>query len=308
MEKVILGLVVFAITSVITYLFRMRQLYVAVAKLFRYSTVSKEGSLCEVIIFNRGNHPEESIQVVLDPQLKCEVLAASEGEFSLENSTIKIDRLHKGREFSAVLLVENGILDHSKIVSVSSKSVRGKVLKHALSVPPNFAKYALVITALLLPMPLLIYGERAVGAIQRHWTEGRLASLYKLGWSGLDEHYAGSALRKSYSDQEFPLRLVSSHADADEVALTYDVLNKTAIVLTVYAHPKGESLKYVLGGRFASAEVAPMSKGSILIKLPTVKSTSKPVPVEVDFKLGGEFIPVFHTPPNEGSTQFSLEK
>ena len=47
-EKIAIGLVLFIVTSVVAYLFRMRQLYVATPKLFRHAPISQGGSLCEV--------------------------------------------------------------------------------------------------------------------------------------------------------------------------------------------------------------------------------------------------------------------
>jgi len=72
-DKVIIGLVLFAITSIVAYLFKMRQLYVSVPKLFRHASISKDGSLCELIIYNKGNQVEENIQVDFNPKLKGEL-------------------------------------------------------------------------------------------------------------------------------------------------------------------------------------------------------------------------------------------
>ena len=43
LEKVVIGLILFALTSVMAYLFRMRQLYVAAPKLYRHAPMNRPG-------------------------------------------------------------------------------------------------------------------------------------------------------------------------------------------------------------------------------------------------------------------------
>jgi len=112
-EKIAVGIVLFVVTSVIAYLFRMRQLYVATPKLFRHAPVSAGGSLCEVIVYNRGNQTEEEVSVSVDPDLKAELLASNSADVSFEGARLRVSRLHRRCEVSAVLLVENGLLDAS---------------------------------------------------------------------------------------------------------------------------------------------------------------------------------------------------
>lgn len=301
-EKLILAIVTFTITSVIAYLFRMRQLYVAVPKLFRYSPVSSKGSICELIVFNKGNYSEESIQVVLDPALTCELLASSEAEVTLERNTLKIDRLHKGQELSAILLVEQGLLDHSKIVSITSKSIKGTVLKKVTDVPPNFAKFALALTAIVMFVPGMIYGERAVSSLNRQWVESRLSSAYKLGWSGLETRYSGSELRKSYGDHEFPIRLTKSQKGKNESTLTYEILNKTAVDLKVLARGKSSSPDddAPVGTHIGVATVPPLSKGSLTVTAPLPTSPTNQTTVEFSLTADSEFVfGLVHTMPSE---------
>lgn len=180
-EKVVVGLVLFVATSIVAYLFRMRQLYAAAPKLFRHAPISKNGSLCELIVYNRGNQVEEDIKVDLDPELKGELLASSSSDITLEGATMKIERLHKGCEASAMLLIENGFFDATKIISVSSKGTKGTVLKKVTDVPPNFAKAFLVGFLLVGFLPALVYGTRTYENLQGEYVAYKLQAAYQLG-------------------------------------------------------------------------------------------------------------------------------
>lgn len=288
----------FAVTSLIAYLFRMRQLYATVPKLFKYSPVSTGGSLCEVIVLNRGNHPEESVVVVLDPSLRCELVASSEADVVLADSTIKFERLHKGKELSAILLVENGILDHTKIVAVSSKQTSGKVFKRPADVPPNAAMTALFFAFFLGVFPAMYYGAKGAAIVNRYWVEHRLATVYKDGWSGLEKRYADSDIRRSYSNQEFPVRLVSYVEDRkkSEGVARYEGVNKTAAVVDMTVRPEGmeiaPSLHY-----FTSIKLLPMSKNEFEIRGPLSAVATDPLKFEFSFSTGRDYVNgVFHNP------------
>ncbi|MBC3831509.1 hypothetical protein H8K33_08305 [Undibacterium amnicola] len=287
-EKVIIGLILFIVTSVVAYLFRMRQLYAAAPKLYRHAPISRAGSLCELIVYNKGNQAEESIQVALDPDLKLELLASSSSDISLESATLKVDRLHKGCEASAMLLVENGLLDHTKILSVSSKAKKGTVCKKVSDVPPNFALTFLFFAFLIGFFPAMIYGIKVYESLNASYVEYRLREPYKAGWSNLASYHA-SDLRTSYSDQEFPIRASSRQAESSKKTdLTFEVYNKTALPMTVYVDLQGK--REIGSPYFASVEVAPMSKGTLAVREPEPSSEASPSKLEFSIKSGSEFV------------------
>lgn len=287
-EKIVIGLILFVVTSVVAYLFRMRQLYAAAPKLYRHAPISQAGSLCELIVYNKGNQAEESILVALDPDLKIELLASSSSDISLEAATLKVDRLHKGCEASAMLLVENGLLDHTKILSVSSKAKNGTICKKVSDVPPNLALTFLFFAFLIGILPAMIYGFKAYESINVSYVEYRLRVSYKAGWSNLSNYYA-SDLRMSYSDQEFPIRLTNRQADSNKkISLTFEVYNKTALPMKVYVDLQGKP--EIESSYFASAEVAPMSKGTFTAREPEPSNDVPHPKLEVSISSGNEFV------------------
>lgn len=291
-EKITIGLVLFIVTSVVAYLFRMRQLYVATPKLFRHAPISQGGSICEVIVYNRGNQAEEDVHVSLDPDLRAELLASSSADVTLEGTKLKVERLHKGCEASAVLLVENGILDSSKITEVSSKATKGRVCKKVSDVPPNFALYFLGLTLVVGAIPGLYYGAAALSSLKAAYIEHRLQALQSKGWSNLS-NYFDSNLRKSYGDHEFPVVFAGRQGDR----LKFDVFNKSAVPLGVSANRMD-----VAGSKrkstdtspadieyFGNVEVPPMSQGQLLIKDPPTTGGASPQ-LQFFLKAGDEVI------------------
>lgn len=286
-EKIAIGLIIFLATSVLAYLFKLRQLYVVTPKLFRHASVSKDGSLCEVIIYNRGSQAEEAIQVELDPSLRAELLASGTAEMTLVGSTIKLERLHKNSEASAILLVENGVLDATKLVSISSKAVKGRVCKTVADVPPNSARAFLFAMALVGFFPATVYLPKAYDAIYARYTAYALRNAPVTGWSGLGEYFS-SDLRSSYSSQEFPVLYSGAQKAGAKEQLRFDVLNKTTIPLTVYFDIKN-SPKYG-SPYFSSVTVDPLSKSELLVPTPPSNPKDGSVVLDVAFKWGSEFI------------------
>lgn len=288
-EKIIIGIVIFVVTSIVAYLFRMRQLYAAAPKLYRHAPISNDGSLCELIVYNKGNQAEEDIKVSLDPDIKAELLASSSVGITVSDSIVHVDRLHKGCEASMMLLVENGLFDSSKILSVSSKGTQGRVCKKTSDIPPNFARYFLFLVFVVGFFPGMYYGSKAYSSVNAAYVEYRLQLLYKFGWTDLSSYYA-SDLRQSYSDQEFPVRFAGRQTDKDKnVLLTFEAFNKTAIPLTVYADKKG-ARRDLSSQYFSSVEVPPMSQKSLTAKLPDPTPDAPQPEMEFSFKSGSEFL------------------
>lgn len=287
-EKIVAGLILFIVTSIVAYLFKMRQLYAATPKLYKSTPISKDGSLCEIIIYNRGNQAEEDITASLDPDLKVELLASNSSDLTVEKTHIKINRLHKGQEASAILLIENGILDPSKVISISSKGTQGKTYKKIEDVPPNFALTFLFVAFILGVVPGLFYGFKAYESLSKAYTEHKLKSIHELGWSNLERYY-DSELKESYSNQEFPVRLVESKKQPSKTdALIFELYNKTAIPMEVVADKKTRAkgdLSY-----FTSVTVPSMSKETLTIKQPTDSEKNPEPEYEFSFKHGDEFI------------------
>jgi len=287
-DKVIIGLVLFAITSIVAYLFKMRQLYVSVPKLFRHASISKDGSLCELIIYNKGNQVEENIQVDFNPKLKGELLASSSSDITLEGSTIKIERLHKGGESSAILLIENGMLDPTEVVSVSSKGTKGAVVKNANYVPPNFAKLFLLIILYIGIFPAIFYGISLYERLHSEFVEDQLRGIYKLGWKNLSRYY-DSDIHKSYSNHEFPIRFLSRKVDdTGKPTLTFEVYNKTALPMHVAVDKNGSHKGDI--SNFAFIDLQPMSKEPFSVVAQKPGGSYQPTELNFTLKCDDEYL------------------
>lgn len=284
-DKLILGLLLFLISSILTYLFKMRQLYAVTPKLFKVTPVSEDGSLCEIIIFNKGNQVEEEIHVDLDSELKLELLASDSANLKLDKSTLSINRLHKGESISALILVENGILDDSKIIKLSSQETVGKVIKKLEEVPPNYAKLVSVIISFIAIFPIMIYGIKGYESYQTYNTEIELKQIYEANWINLEKYYS-SDLRKSYSNQEFPIQYVKTDTKASK--LIFEAYNKTAIPLSITVDKKSrgkDDFRY-----FHNIPVPPMSKSQFSVLVPMKIKEDKKTEYDFSFKFGEEFI------------------
>ncbi|MBU1215764.1 hypothetical protein KJ870_10930 [bacterium] len=284
-DKLIIGFILFIITSVLTYLFKMRQIYAVSPKLFRVTPVSKDGSLCEVIIFNKGNQTEEEVRIDIDPELNLELLASNSSDLILDKSTLSIGRLHKGEEASALLLVENGILDHTKLIKLTSKNATGKIVKKLEEVPPNYAKLFLGFILFLSIIPTMIYGVKGYEAYQKYKVAIELKQIYDLGWTGLSRYYH-SDLSKSYSKQEFPIHF--SGIDKKESELLFEAYNKTAMPLKITIDGKfrkKDDYRY-----FKSFSIPPMSKEKFSMSVPGTLYEKSNFEYSFHFTFGDEYI------------------
>ncbi len=263
----------------------MRQLYAVSPKLFKVTPISQNGSLCEVVIFNRGNQLEEEISMDLDPELKLELLASDSSDLKLSQSTLSINRLHKGEGISALLLVEDGVLDYSKLIKLTSKSTIGKIFKKTEEVPPNYAKLFLGIILFLSIFPAMIYGIKGYELYTSYRAKTELKNLYDAGWINLSKYYS-SDLMKSYSKQEFPVKYIETDKKASKI--TFEVYNKTAIPLKVTIDRKfrkKDDYSY-----FKSTSIPPMSKINFSTMLPKQMEKRPNLQYEFSFGFGEEYI------------------
>jgi hypothetical protein len=290
-EKILLAIIAFAITSVLAYLFKMRQLYVALPKLYSHAPLTKNGALAELIVYNRGNQVEEEIQIEIDQALSIDLIASSSAEITLEKSIIKLNRLHKGSEQSVVLLIEEGSLNKDKIKSISSKGVKGRLYGGTHEVPPNFARFFLFIVLMLAVFPALFYGLRSIDTLKEKWAERQLSALFKEGWNGLQNYY-GSDLRESYHGTEFPLRLINTSVGKNSVTATYEVANKTALPLEV-SSLKLSRLREDANSRspyYGAVKVTPLTAKNLNIEIPFTEGTNNSYILEFFIENGEEKI------------------
>ncbi len=265
--KIIIGLVVFSLSSIVAYLFRMRQLYTVVPKLYRTSFLSEKGSVSELIIYNRGNKTEEDIVLEIDQEMKCELLGANSSDIKLVGNTVQLTRLHAKNEASLILLVENGILTDEKLTSLSSKDCKGKIYKKTDEVPPSSSHVALSIIGLIAIISVFTWGPTFYNYLNNKWISYKYSYVVEKGWKGIDK-YLSSDFMDSYSDQEFPLRFIGYKRVGKIINISYEAINKSALPISVFIksntdYSKNEDESYWW---FSGKKIQPLSKEIITVK------------------------------------------
>lgn len=267
-KEIVIGLVLFLLTSLLAYLFRMRQLYLSSPKLYKKSSLSSNGGLCEVKVFNRGNHSEEEISVSFDPGLSVELLATDCGELSVKDNKISISRLHKLKDASAVLLVEGGEFETNKIISFSSKATDGKILKSDKDVPFNYAIGFTLISLMIFLLPAIWFGFGLVRDARVWYAKHQLQSVIQKGWVDIGNYYS-SDIRDSYSDFEFPISIKEAELmPRGDYSVAVELYNKTAAPLDFTIDSGSTNAgKAFDSAYYRAVTVAPMSKsvGTFLI-------------------------------------------
>lgn len=310
LENIIVASLAIVMTSLIAVLYHIRQLYATAPVLFQKKAEGGYDSVFQIVVTNRGNQVEENIEVELDPSLEFEIVAASVPDVAKDSSTIRIERIHRKNEVIVLISIDDIHFSSSRILSVSSNNVSGRVCKTPRDIPFNYGMTSLAILLLLSAFPVGYYLYQVVGYVDDKVDEEKLAPVTKEGWSHLNE-YRESDLRKSYSDQEFPARLSAikkkqdydaasippalkdewSHFDNEKDAFfNYEINNKTAANLGVMAYRRNgsRSLPYF-------AEVKPLSKGAIIIPV-TGLNDSRHAQIEFLFRLNNEWLEgIVHT-------------
>lgn len=90
-EEISVGTVIVLVSSLIAWLYHIRQLYATAPVLFQNASEGKDDAIYQIIVSNRGNQVEENVRVELDPSVSAEIVAANLSGVVLENSVIWIE-------------------------------------------------------------------------------------------------------------------------------------------------------------------------------------------------------------------------
>ena len=304
LENIIVATLAIVMTSLIAVLYHIRQLYATAPVMFQKKSDSGYDSVFQIVVTNRGNQVEENIELEIDPSVRFEIVASSVPDVTQDGSTVRIERIHRKNDVIILISTADIHFGSAGILSVSSNNVSGRVCKSPKDIPFNYGMTSLAILLLLGAFPVGYYLYQVAGYVEDKVDEVKLAPVVKEGWSNLDE-YQESDLRKSYSNQEFPIKLSGikkkqdydsesipvslkdewSHIDNEkDVLLHYEINNKTADNLGVMAYRRNgnRTLPYF-------AEVAPLSKGVIIVPV-TGKTEAGNVQVEFLFRLNNEWL------------------
>lgn len=309
LENIIVASAAIVMTSLIAVLYHIRQLYATAPVMFQKKAEGGYDSIFQIVVTNRGNQVEENIELELDPSIAFDIVASSIPDVTKDGSTIRIERIHRKNEVIILISIDDIHFSSSRILTVSSNNVSGRVCKTPADIPFNYGMTSLAILLLLSAFPVGYYIYQVVGYVEDKVDEEKLAPVTKEGWSNLNE-YQESDLRKSYSDQEFPVRLSAirkkqdyddasvppalkdewGSIDGKDAILHYEINNKTAGNLGVMAYRRNgnRALPYF-------AEVSPLSKDIIIIPV-TGQADPGNVQVEFLFRLNDEWLErIVHT-------------
>lgn len=304
LENIAAGVTIVLVSSLIAWLYHIRQLYATAPVLFQKASSHQDGAVFQLVICNRGNQVEENVEVELAPSISAEVVATNLPGVTLDGPVIRIERIHKKQEINLLLRVDGDTFDSSKILSVSSHDTHGRICKSLKDIPFNYGMTALVAVILTGIIPLAWYLWQVFGYVEKKVDEQNLEAVRDQGWNNLDG-YRGSDLRKSYSDREFPVRFtgIGRKAAVDPASvpsglqgdwqrmddengmfLNYEINNKTASPVGVMAFTKG-----IDGSVPYYADVAPLSKESMIIPVHSVPDSGN-VKVEFLLKMDDEWL------------------
>lgn len=297
-EKLIIGLAVTTLGTLLVYAFRARQLYVVIPRLFSVSLLTTNGKVAEVRTYNKGRSTEEDVLITLDPSLKYEIVASSDSTCALESSAIKIPRIPPGDDFSVLLLVEGGDFSRERLSTISSKTTKGKLLNGIENVPPNAGTALLVVVAFLALMAAPVAGIHYYYEWQKAAAEelkadrlARLDYLRKEGWNNLDR-YSASAFREHYADGEFPIHQTKVARKGDIVEIQFRVVNKSAAELRLSALSewpyKADDPQIWDGRSIFVHKVEPQSANNLTIKLYYPKAKKGEATIEFQLSVGSD--------------------
>lgn len=286
--------------AAILYAFRMRQLYLLIPRMFSHCALFDKGKLVEIKVFNRGNNMEEGVEIVIPPELKCELLASELPGIELQKNTIKINRLAQKSEASILLLIEGEIAENNFCPSLTSKLAKGKQFKKKDEIPPNAGSTILLIGLALAFVSIMFYAPNKYFEYKKTEEErerkeilAQYSYLDEMGWKGIDK-YIESGLSKAYSEFEFPLVANSAKLEGKVLSMSFTATNKTAAILKVTAYfqstEKTENISFSKESVF-DLEVKPMGSKEFVVSMNLDNSIDmKEVFLGVSIKYGNDFL------------------
>jgi len=235
-EQLFIGLVIAIVSASIIYIFKIRQLYIAVPRLFVKTKLTDNGNIAELKIFNKSKMMEEDIIVNLDSKLKYEILSTTLDELELKVNKLVIPRLAPSDEISVLLLIENGDFLDTDIKSILANTTKGKIIALE-NLPPNYGLFFVMmfifISLIFAPSKLLeLYDNYQLEQIKKEYS-----FLEKNGYIEYDE-YLKSDIKKFYDKTEFPIFQISQKREGDIVSFNYRLVNNLASQMIIIIEKK----------------------------------------------------------------------
>ena len=241
---IISGLVFPIIIVVLSWLFKVRQLYLVVPKKYNYGALRGKGNVVELNIFNRGRSIEEDVHINLPPDIECDIIAADSPDISINDKFIKIDRLTPSTEISMIILVEGNVVSNEFSPTISSKQTKGKIFKRTSDVPPNYG------TTILLILGLILFTICAASLYPAYdYMKGRyiVAQHKEIVDDGFEEYgliqFFNSDISQNYKKGEFPIRFIKCENGVNDFDCKFRLVNKTAVPMGITAFAEDASSK-----------------------------------------------------------------
>lgn len=241
--KIISGIAIALIVALIVYVFKIKQLYLRVPRLFGYGGLTGKGKLVEMQAVNRGRSMEEDVHIDMPPNLTYELIASDHTDVKLENNKIVLSRIPPKTEVSMILLAEGSIESETFSPTITSKTSMGKVLKENADVPPNYGNVLINTLLFIISFGIASYLPAKYIAYKAHLAtqqyHDRYSFLFDNGWDHFDV-FTSSDYAQSYGKSEFPLVFTGVKKTAKNAyQLSFMATNKTTSVLTISASYDG---------------------------------------------------------------------
>ncbi|NUW29570.1 hypothetical protein [Aliarcobacter butzleri] len=244
-EQVIIGLVVLLVGSFIVFVFKIRQLYIAVPRLFLKTKLSDNGNIAEINIYNQSKMMEEDIVINLNDELKYEILSTTFDDLELNKNKLSIPRLSPSDRISVLLLIENGNFSKTDIKSILSKTTKGKIINQE-NLPINYGNLLIILLVIIsvtfAPSKLFdLYNNYKLNEAKEEYS-----FLTDKGFHDYDRYFK-SEIIEFYSKTEFPIYQISKMKTKDIISLKYRLINNlaTEMDISIYDTIEIEDIKFM---------------------------------------------------------------
>ncbi|RXJ75331.1 hypothetical protein CRU86_08565 [Aliarcobacter skirrowii] len=230
-EQIIVGLVVVLVGALVVFIFKIRQLYITVPRLFTKTKLSDNGNIAEINIYNKSKMMEEDIKINLNDELKYEILSTTLDDLKLNKNILSVTRLSASDKISVLLLIENGNFSKNDIKSILSKSTKGKIINEE-NLPVNygnlFISVLIVMLLLFAPSKLFdLYDNYQLSKVKKEYSFLENEGFYDY------DRYLRSEIIKFYSKNEFPIYKISNIKEEDIIILEYRLINNLATEMRI---------------------------------------------------------------------------
>lgn len=180
---------------------------------------------------------EEEVHIVMPSNLTYELLASDHTDVKLEKNKVILSRIPPMSDISMILLAEGSIDGDTFIPSITSKTSKGKIVKKAEEILPNYGTILISFFTAILIFAFMLYAPKKYYEYQREQAKqvilNNYAYLQEDGWTGF-EVFHQSGYQQSYGKNEFPLAFTGVKKIGEKTfELSFIATNKTTLPLMI---------------------------------------------------------------------------